>query len=61
MQFLKYFVTKLVFLTTNKWKLGHTFGASGMLSLELALLMLQHQKVITCSFCRDKPKTILIF
>ena len=28
-------------LTTNKWKIGHTFGASGMLSMEMALLMLQ--------------------
>ncbi len=28
-------------LTTNKWKLGHTFGASGMLSIEMALLMLK--------------------
>ncbi|MBZ9778550.1 beta-ketoacyl synthase [Psychroflexus sp. CAK8W] len=29
------------FLTTNKWKLGHTFGASGMLNVEMALLMLK--------------------
>lgn len=28
-------------LTTNKWKLGHTFGASGMLNIEMALLMLK--------------------
>lgn len=33
-------------LTNNKWKLGHTFGASGMLSVELAVLMLQHQQFI---------------
>ena len=33
-------------MTTNKWKLGHSFGASGMLSLELAVLMLQHQEFI---------------
>lgn len=38
------------FLTTNKWKLGHTFGASGMLSMELAVLMLQHQKAIRVPF-----------
>ena len=31
----KIFCNKTPFLTTNKWKLGHTFGASGMLSLEL--------------------------
>lgn len=30
-------------LTTNKWKIGHTLGSSGMLSLEMALLMLQQQ------------------
>lgn len=34
------------FMTSNKWKIGHTFGASGMLSLELAILMLQHQRYI---------------
>jgi 3-oxoacyl-(acyl-carrier-protein) synthase len=33
-------------LTSNKWKLGHTLGASGGLSLELALLMLTHQQII---------------
>lgn len=37
-------------LTTNKWKLGHTFGASGMLNVELAVLMLQHQKFIKVPF-----------
>lgn len=31
-------------LTSNKWKIGHTFGASGLLSLEMALLMLQQQR-----------------
>ena len=39
----KVFGNKLPFLTTNKWKIGHTFGASGMLSIELALLILEHQ------------------
>lgn len=33
-------------LTSNKWKMGHTFGASGALSLEMALLMLQHNEFI---------------
>lgn len=42
----KIFGEDMPFLTTNKWKMGHTFGASGMLSLELALLMLQHQEFI---------------
>lgn len=35
------------FLTTNKWKIGHTYGASGAMSLEMALLILQHQKCIS--------------
>lgn len=33
-------------LTGNKWKIGHTFGASGALSLEMALLMLKHDQFI---------------
>ncbi|WP_293889926.1 beta-ketoacyl synthase N-terminal-like domain-containing protein [Flavobacterium sp.] len=37
---------KLPMLTTNKWKVGHTFGASGMLNIEMALLMMQHQQFI---------------
>ncbi|MHA6279232.1 beta-ketoacyl synthase N-terminal-like domain-containing protein [Salinimicrobium sp. CAU 1759] len=37
-------------LTTNKWKLGHTYGASGVLSFELAIMMLQHQKFIPVPF-----------
>lgn len=37
---------KLPLLTSNKWKIGHTFGASGALSMEMALLMLQHQQFI---------------
>ena len=41
-------------LTTNKWKIGHTFGASGSLSLELAILMLQHQEFIPVPFSSEK-------
>lgn len=33
-------------LTSNKWKIGHSLGAAGMLSIELALLMMQHQHFI---------------
>ncbi|WP_264511533.1 beta-ketoacyl synthase N-terminal-like domain-containing protein [Flavobacterium sp. N1719] len=39
----KVFGDNLPLLTTNKWKIGHTFGSSGILSLELAVLMLQEQ------------------
>ncbi|MBZ9729826.1 beta-ketoacyl synthase [Salegentibacter sp. JZCK2] len=37
-------------MTSNKWKLGHTFAASGILNLELAVLMLQHQEFIEVPF-----------
>lgn len=37
-------------LTTNKWKIGHAFGASGMLSLEMAVLMLFQQEFIEVPF-----------
>ncbi len=56
----KVFCNKIPFLTTNKWKLGHTFGASGLLSLEMAILMLQHQKAIEVPYLKtqNQPKTI---
>ncbi len=56
----KVFKEKVPALTTNKWKIGHTFGASGVLSLELAILMLHHQQFIKVPYITyDKtPKTI---
>ncbi|MEM9647252.1 MAG: beta-ketoacyl synthase N-terminal-like domain-containing protein [Bacteroidota bacterium] len=52
----KVFGSNTPFLTTNKWKVGHTFGASGLLSLEMALLMLQHKTYIgTPFFKQDVP------
>ncbi len=56
----KVFNNKTPFLTTNKWKVGHTFGASGMLNLEMAVLMLQHQKTIDVPFIKAQhpPKSI---
>jgi len=47
-------------LTSNKWKIGHTFGASGSLSIELAVLMLQHQEFIGVPYLEQKktPKKI---
>ena len=44
------FGEQLPALTSNKWKIGHTFGASGTLSLELGILMLQHQEFIPVPF-----------
>ena len=47
-------------LTSNKWKIGHTFGASGALSIELAILMMLHQKFIDIPFLENQkqPKQI---
>ncbi|MBC7846987.1 MAG: beta-ketoacyl synthase [Flavobacterium sp.] len=53
----KVFGTNLPMLTTNKWKIGHTFGASGMLSIELGILMMQHQEFIGVPFAEvQKPR-----
>jgi 3-oxoacyl-(acyl-carrier-protein) synthase len=56
----KIFCNKIPFLTTNKWKVGHTFGASGMLSIEMAILMLQKQKAISVPFTQkqESPESI---
>jgi 3-oxoacyl-(acyl-carrier-protein) synthase len=48
----KVFGNNLPLLTTNKWKIGHTFGASGMLSIEMAILMLQKQVFIGVPFAK---------
>lgn len=37
-------------LTSNKWIIGHSLGASGGMSLELAILMMQHQEFIEVPF-----------
>lgn len=50
----KVFTPNLPMLTTNKWKIGHTFGASGMLSIEMAILMLQHQEFIGVPFAQEQ-------
>ena len=56
----KVFGERIPFLTTNKWKLGHTFGASGMLSLEMGLFMIANQEAIEVPFLEKKenPKKI---
>lgn len=47
-------------LTSNKWKIGHTYGASGSLSLELAIMMLQNQEFIKVPFSEvsKEPKRL---
>jgi 3-oxoacyl-(acyl-carrier-protein) synthase len=52
----KIFGNDLPLLTTNKWKIGHTFGASGMLSIEMAILMLQNQVFIGVPFAEAKTQ-----
>ncbi|WP_396143557.1 beta-ketoacyl synthase N-terminal-like domain-containing protein [Flavobacterium sp.] len=52
-------------LTTNKWKVGHTFGASGMLNMEMAIMMMQHNQFIEVPFAekqtiRKEIKKVLI-
>lgn len=42
-------------LTSNKWKLGHTLGASGGLSLEMAVLMLQEQVFLPIPYLNTEP------
>ncbi|AOR29319.1 3-oxoacyl-[acyl-carrier-protein] synthase 2 [Formosa sp. Hel1_33_131] len=59
------FKDKTPALTSNKWKIGHTLGASGGLSLELAIRMLQQQQFISIPFLKDqkhpnKIKKILV-
>ena len=44
------FCNKIPLLTTNKWKIGHTFGASGLLSMAMAIQMLQHQEFISVPY-----------
>ena len=41
-------------LTGNKWKIGHTLGASGALSLEMALLMLKHNQFIQVPYIQQE-------
>ncbi len=53
----KVFGSKLPLLTTNKWKIGHTFGASGILSLELAILMLQRNQFVGVPFAKAQTPT----
>ncbi|MGM8361038.1 beta-ketoacyl synthase N-terminal-like domain-containing protein [Flavobacterium sp. ARAG 55.4] len=52
----KIFGENLPLLTTNKWKIGHTFGASGMLSVELAILMMQHNQFIGVPFAKAQQQ-----
>lgn len=56
----KVFGKKKPALTSNKWILGHTLGASGGMSLEMAILMMKHQQFIEVPFAKapERPKNI---
>lgn len=40
-------------ITGNKWKIGHSLGASGALSLEMAVLMLQEQRFFPIPYLKN--------
>ena len=44
------FGENLPLLTSNKWKIGHTFASSGALALEMAVLMLQYQQFLAVPY-----------
>lgn len=50
----KVFGSHLPLLTSNKWKVGHTFATSGLLSIQLAVLMLENQKIIESPFYKNQ-------
>ena len=56
----KIFCNKVPFFTTKIGKMSHTFGASGTLNIELAVLKLLHQEFINVPFLEIKkaPKRI---
>ena len=56
----KVFGATLPALTSNKWIIGHSLGASGGLSLEMAILMMKHQHFIGVPFgsFAKRPKSI---
>jgi 3-oxoacyl-(acyl-carrier-protein) synthase len=52
----KVFGESIPMLTTNKWKIGHTFGASGILSIELAIMMMQHNQFVRVPFAEAQKQ-----
>ena len=53
------FGNHLPLLTSNKWKVGHTFATSGLLSIELAILMLQKQHFVATPFYKTPNSKFL--
>ena len=53
------FGEKVPNMFTNKWKLGHTYGASAALHLELACLMIKHNQTLDLPYAntlKNKPE-----
>ncbi len=50
------FGERLPAITSNKWKAGHSFAASGILSLQMAILMLQNQRFLSVPFSEYQRK-----
>jgi 3-oxoacyl-[acyl-carrier-protein] synthase II len=48
----KIYGDQLPALTSNKWIIGHSLGASGGMSLEMAILMMKHQEFIEVPFSK---------
>ena len=51
----KIFGNTIPAITTNTWKVGHTFGASGILSVELGILRLKDQVVFGVPLINTNP------
>ena len=49
------FGTNLPLLTSHKWKIGHTFAASGALAMDMAILMLQQQHFLPIPYLPAAP------
>ena len=52
----KLFGSHMPALTTNKWKIGHCLGASGMLSIELAIHMLLNEEFIAVPYLNSEKR-----
>jgi len=61
----KIYGEQLPALTSNKWIIGHSLGASGGMSLEMAILMMKHQEFIEVPFSKlsarpDQVKKVMV-
>ena len=61
----KIFDKKMPALTSNKWCIGHTFGASGLMSVDLAIRMIQSNQFVGVPYLKnqntpEQVKTVLV-